>query len=298
MKRTIAGLLAVSMSWLAMAVAVPPSALAAPTSAQVCEGGKNRSASKYVACLHKARTKLINGYLDMAGHDEDVLACEEEYTKKWGKLETAADGQCPSDGDAGSIRDFLDACVFSVEDALAGGSLPSDVLTCTTDLTTCQGDLSSTDTQLTTCESDLSSSNADLTTCQVDLSSTNADLTTCGSDLSSTNADLTTCQGDLSTATADLSSCETDLGDCEARPIGQLVKTEQVICQDGSGSVIPCGGTGLDGELQKGIAASFTDNGDGTVTDNNTLDWKMVEWADALHTAKKVEMTGKYTRKK
>ena len=35
-----------------------------------------------------------------------------------------------------------------------------------------------------------------------------------------------------------------------------------------------------------------------TVTDNNTLDWKMVEWADALHTVKKVEMTGKYTRKK
>jgi hypothetical protein len=35
-----------------------------------------------------------------------------------------------------------------------------------------------------------------------------------------------------------------------------------------------------------------------TVADNNTLDWKMVEWADGLHTAKKVEMTGKYTRKK
>lgn len=34
-----------------------------------------------------------------------------------------------------------------------------------------------------------------------------------------------------------------------------------------------------------------------TVVDGNTLDWTMVEWADLLHTVKKVEMTGKYTRK-
>lgn len=31
--------------------------------------------------------------------------------------------------------------------------------------------------------------------------------------------------------------------------------------------------------------------------DENTLDWSMVEWADALHTIKKLEMTGTYTRK-
>ncbi len=34
------------------------------------------------------------------------------------------------------------------------------------------------------------------------------------------------------------------------------------------------------------------------VVDANTLDWCMNEWADGLHTVKKVEMKGKYTRQK
>nr|NIP84766.1 hypothetical protein [Planctomycetales bacterium] len=33
------------------------------------------------------------------------------------------------------------------------------------------------------------------------------------------------------------------------------------------------------------------------VVDDDTLDWEMVEWADALHLAKKLEMTGTYKRK-
>ena len=31
--------------------------------------------------------------------------------------------------------------------------------------------------------------------------------------------------------------------------------------------------------------------------DDNTLEWEMVEWADVLHLAKKLEMTGTYKRK-
>lgn len=34
------------------------------------------------------------------------------------------------------------------------------------------------------------------------------------------------------------------------------------------------------------------------VVDNNNLDWTMTEWRFPLHIGKKVEMTGKYTRKK
>ena len=50
-------------------------------------------------------------------------------------------------------------------------------------------------------------------------------------------------------------------------------KTGQALCYDSSGNVIPCSGTGQDGEYQKGISSPnprFTDNGDGTVTDNLT----------------------------
>ena len=51
-----------------------------------------------------------------------------------------------------------------------------------------------------------------------------------------------------------------------------LAATGQDTCYDASGSVISCTGTGQDGEYQLGATASprFTDNGDGTITDNLT----------------------------
>jgi len=50
-------------------------------------------------------------------------------------------------------------------------------------------------------------------------------------------------------------------------------KTGQTICYDSSGDIISCDGIGQDGDLQKGVAwpnPRFTDNGNGTVTDNLT----------------------------
>jgi len=54
-------------------------------------------------------------------------------------------------------------------------------------------------------------------------------------------------------------------------------KTGQTECWDAAGTLTDCGGTGQDGEYQKGIAwpsPRFTDNDNGTVTDNLTgLTW-------------------------
>ncbi len=53
----------------------------------------------------------------------------------------------------------------------------------------------------------------------------------------------------------------------------QLPKTGQTTCYDMSGTVIPCAGTGQDGEIQAGVPwpnPRFTDNSNGTVTDNLT----------------------------
>jgi hypothetical protein len=50
-------------------------------------------------------------------------------------------------------------------------------------------------------------------------------------------------------------------------------RTGQTVCYNASGTVISCTGTGQDGELQEGAAwpdPRFTDNGNGTVTDNLT----------------------------
>lgn len=55
----------------------------------------------------------------------------------------------------------------------------------------------------------------------------------------------------------------------------QPLKTNQTSCFDAAGTIISCTGTGQDGEYQKGAARSYTDPGDGTITDNTTgLTWK------------------------
>lgn len=49
-------------------------------------------------------------------------------------------------------------------------------------------------------------------------------------------------------------------------------------------SKIDCLGTGQDGELQKGVSHSFTDNGDGTITDNVTgLMWEKLSNDGGIH---------------
>jgi hypothetical protein len=48
------------------------------------------------------------------------------------------------------------------------------------------------------------------------------------------------------------------------------LKSGQTICHNQSGNLISCSVTGHDGEFQRGVARSYTDNGDTTVTDNAT----------------------------
>ena len=74
-------------------------------------------------------------------------------------------------------------------------------------------------------------------------------------------------------------------------------KTGQVTCYDINGATVNCTGTGQDGDLQEGVAwpnPRFTDNGNGTITDNLTgLIWLknancfgLRSWAQALADAK------------
>jgi hypothetical protein len=106
-------------------------------------------------------------------------------------------------------------------------------------------------------------------------------------------ADLGTCNADLTQAQADLNTCTTQLAAAQKFPA-----TGQTTCYTSGGAVTPCTGTGQDGGIQAGTALSYTDNGDGTITDNNTgLMWEKKDdnnaggihdmdvryaWADAL----------------
>ena len=60
--------------------------------------------------------------------------------------------------------------------------------------------------------------------------------------------------------------------------------TGQTTCHDSAGSTIGCGGTGQDGDILAGAALSYTDIGDGTITDNNTgLMWEKKSDDDTIH---------------
>jgi hypothetical protein len=92
--------------------------------------------------------------------------------------------------------------------------------------------------------------------------------------------------GGLEDCPSELSQCQGDLAACLAStlPAARLLKTEQTGCYDSAGNGIACAGTGQDGELQKGLVRSYTDNGDGTVTDNQTgLTWEKKSDDGTIH---------------
>jgi len=64
-----------------------------------------------------------------------------------------------------------------------------------------------------------------------------------------------------------------------------VLSTGQTLCfGDVVGPPIDCAGTGQDGEFQKGVPRSFTDNGEGTVTDNATgLMWEKLSDDGTIH---------------
>jgi hypothetical protein len=84
------------------------------------------------------------------------------------------------------------------------------------------------------------------------------------------------------TLPADVATCNSDLATCEAN-LG-IIKTGATQCSDSSGMVVPCAGSGQDAQYQAGVTASYTDNGDGTVTDNiSGLMWEKLADDGSIH---------------
>ena len=95
---------------------------------------------------------------------------------------------------------------------------------------------------------------------------------------------LSNCPGDLATCEADRDACEADLGTCLAAPEAQRIVTGQTQCWNSSGTLVACAGTGHDGELQTGLARAYTDNGDGTISDERTgLTWEKLADDGSIH---------------
>lgn len=62
------------------------------------------------------------------------------------------------------------------------------------------------------------------------------------------------------------------------------LETGQVTCYDFQGNVIACTGTGQDADVLAGAERTFTDNGDGTITDHKTgLMWEKLSDDGSIH---------------
>src|ERR1700722_2625241 len=110
----------------------------------------------------------------------------------------------------------------------------------------------------------------DLSTCQSSDQMCNSSLSICDSDLSTSNSNLSICTSSLSTCNSNLSSCEAS--DQKFPATGE------------QGDIYPAPAD--DGALQKGARLSYTANGDGTITDNNTkLMWEAKEGCDGASSA-------------
>ncbi len=82
-----------------------------------CNAAKVKETAKYSACLLKAESKAIK-----KGEVPDFSKCDSKYREKWQKVESKAEGACPTNGDEAAIQAQVQQCVDDLVAAL--GPLP------------------------------------------------------------------------------------------------------------------------------------------------------------------------------
>lgn len=290
-------------------------AAAAQSPAEKCEAGKNDTAGKLAACLAKAEKRFVlKG--DAAAYEQAVTKCMTKFNSLWSKLEQkAADkgGACTTTMDGTQLSDFVGACSAAIANALAGNPLVDDPVTCNSDLSSCNSSYSNCSNSLATCNGDLGSCTSDLGSCNAgtaapgDVLAGKTFSSSAGLGISGTataGANVSGADGSLSFAIPDgfyidSKTCTASDGDLTAANVvsgvnvfgvtgsalpAQRLVTGQHSCFDSAGSVIVCSGTGQDGALQMGLAVSYTDNGNGTITDNRTgLVWEKQSRDSSIH---------------
>jgi hypothetical protein len=96
-------------------------------------------------------------------------------------------------------------------------------------------------------------------------------------------------EGDTAAIASRVDACMADVasalsGNPPPPTCTQFPATGQTTCWNSVGTVIPCAGTGQDGDVRAGAVLSYTDNGDGTITDNNTgLMWEKKSDDGSIH---------------
>lgn len=108
------------------------SAVFATSSEDKCAAHKSKLAGKYALCRHIEDARAVK-----TGLPADYSACEEKFADGWARAEQKAADQgsaCVDSVDAAAAQTFIDAHTQTLGDALSGGELPSDVLSCQSEL--------------------------------------------------------------------------------------------------------------------------------------------------------------------
>ena len=87
-----------------------------------CYADKVKEAAKYSACRLKAESKAIKKF-----EVPDFSKCDSKFSQKWQKVESKAEGACPTNGDEAAIQARVQQCVDDLvvvlgNACLAGGA--------------------------------------------------------------------------------------------------------------------------------------------------------------------------------
>ena len=235
---------------LALAALLLPSLSLAATPAQLCESAKLGAASKFSACRMKADSvyaKSAQTSAYQAKRDSAYAKCDDALVKAYGIAEARYGASCPSAGDVDAVKTYLTQCSTDVGDATGSGA----------NLTNCT---SGTATAANVLAGKTFSSAAGLGATGT-MPNNGAVTITPGATSQSILAGYHSGSGTVGPATSG----------------NFLLKTGQTTSY----------GDGSDGAVQAGTAAkSFTDNGNGTVTDNRTgLVWAKKSDDGSIHDA-------------
>ena len=250
--------------------------------AVACESSKLKAQGKYSACLKKADATAVKKGLVAA----DYTKCVEKITSAYTKAETKAAGACPSDSDLPTVLQILDAAMTDTTTGTGGGTY----VVCGDGVIggdeSCDGTALGSGTTAANCVT-LGFATGTLACtpgCGFDVSGCVSNPPdTCGNSLIDGNESCDgsalggeTCEGlgFVSGALGCTAGCGFDVSGCVAGGGGGLPATGQTTAY----------GPGSDGAIQAGCAQSYTDNGDGTITDNCTgLMWEKKDDSGGLH---------------
>jgi len=172
--------------------------------------------------------------------------------------------------------------VVSATLALAGSVAgPAGALT----LQQCIAQLNACTVSLNTCNANLNQAEGNLNTCNASLTHTEAVLSDCNEGVDKAQFYLAICNTDRGQLQADLATCTNDLAVCEADAVSFPAsgQTTAFTSEKNDGFTGPVA-VPDDGVVQAGASLSYTDNGDGTITDDNTgLMWEKKSDDGGLH---------------